>query len=131
MASLIQAIGQKAKNEQGALGLSAALQSGASNSSSPVAVGGKDDKYDKRDKYDKHDKYDKRGKYDKHATVRQARLVHKQTPTTSRTAGRQGPRRRQRDAVEQTPPSAAKALNREPALPGRDAGSGQQSLWLR
>jgi hypothetical protein len=37
----IQAIGQSAKNEQEALGLSAALQHGASNSSSPVSVGGK------------------------------------------------------------------------------------------
>jgi hypothetical protein len=37
----IQAIGQSAKNEQGALALSAALQLGASNSNSPVAVAGK------------------------------------------------------------------------------------------
>ena len=37
----IQAIGQSAKNEQGALGLSAAFQFGASNSSSPVAVDSK------------------------------------------------------------------------------------------
>ena len=69
---LVQAIGQKAKNEQGALALSAGLQSGASNSSSPVAVGGKHDKYDKHGKYDehnKHGKYDehnKHGKYDRH-----------------------------------------------------------------
>ena len=38
----IQAIGQSAKNEQTAIGLSAALQHGASNSNSPVAVGGDD-----------------------------------------------------------------------------------------
>ena len=37
----IQAIGQSAKNEQEALGLSAALQFGASNSNSPVAVDSK------------------------------------------------------------------------------------------
>ena len=37
----IQAIGQSAKNEQQALGLSAALQFGASNSNSPVAVDSK------------------------------------------------------------------------------------------
>ena len=37
---LVQAIGQQAKNDQSALGLSAALQHGASNSSTPVAVGG-------------------------------------------------------------------------------------------
>jgi ribosomal protein L24 len=37
----IQAIGQSAKNEQGALGLSAALQFGASNSNNPVAVDNK------------------------------------------------------------------------------------------
>ena len=35
----IQAIGQSAKNEQAAIGLSAALQFGASNSNTPVAVG--------------------------------------------------------------------------------------------
>ena len=34
----IQAIGQSAKNEQAAIGLSAALQFGASNSNTPVAV---------------------------------------------------------------------------------------------
>ena len=38
----IQAIGQSAKNEQAAIGLSAALQSGASNRNSPVVVRGKD-----------------------------------------------------------------------------------------
>ncbi len=37
----IQAIGQSAKNEQGALALSAALQFGASNSNTPVAVDSK------------------------------------------------------------------------------------------
>ena len=45
----IQAIGQSAKNEQAAKGLSAALQFGASNSNSPVAVGGKDHR--KADRY--------------------------------------------------------------------------------
>ena len=40
----IQAIGQSAKNEQAAIGLSAALQFGASNSNTPVAVGSKGDK---------------------------------------------------------------------------------------
>lgn len=39
----VQAIGQSAKNEQAAIGLSAALQSGASNSTSPVAVDSKGD----------------------------------------------------------------------------------------
>ena len=39
----IQAIGQSAKNEQEAIGLSAALQDGASNHNSPVAVDGKGD----------------------------------------------------------------------------------------
>jgi hypothetical protein len=43
----IQAIGQKAKNEQSAIGLSAAIQSGASNSSAPVVVGGSKG-YDKK-----------------------------------------------------------------------------------
>jgi hypothetical protein len=37
----IQAIGQEAKSEQAAIGLSAAFQSGASNASTPTAVGGK------------------------------------------------------------------------------------------
>jgi hypothetical protein len=49
----IQAIGQSAKNEQAAIGLSAALQHGASNTNSPVAVGGKDHR--KADQY-KHDR---------------------------------------------------------------------------
>ena len=40
----IQAIGQSAKNEQAAIGLSAALQFGASNSNTPVAVDSKGDK---------------------------------------------------------------------------------------
>ena len=48
----IQAIGQSAKNDQAAIGLSAALQHGASNSSSPVAVGGKNDR--KNDRKDDH-----------------------------------------------------------------------------
>jgi hypothetical protein len=39
----IQAIGQSAKNDQGALALSAALQFGASNSNTPVAVDSKGD----------------------------------------------------------------------------------------
>ena len=39
----IQAIGQEAKNEQAAIGLSAALQFGASNSNTPVAVDSKGD----------------------------------------------------------------------------------------
>jgi hypothetical protein len=43
----IQAIGQKAKNEQAATGLSVAIQSGASNSSTPVVVGGSKG-YDKK-----------------------------------------------------------------------------------
>ena len=38
----VQAIGQSAKNDQKAIGLSAALQLGASNRNSPVEVGGKD-----------------------------------------------------------------------------------------
>jgi hypothetical protein len=42
----IQAIGQSAKNEQGALALSAALQFGASNDNTPVAVGSKGDSGD-------------------------------------------------------------------------------------
>jgi hypothetical protein len=42
----IQAIGQSAKNEQAAIGLSAALQFGASNSNSPVAVDSKGDSGD-------------------------------------------------------------------------------------
>ena len=45
----IQAIGQSAKNEQAAIGLSAALQFGASNTNSPVAVGGDDHR--KADRY--------------------------------------------------------------------------------
>ena len=45
----IQAIGQSAKNEQAAIGLSAALQHGASNTNSPVAVGGNDHR--KADRY--------------------------------------------------------------------------------
>jgi hypothetical protein len=45
----IQAIGQSAKNEQAAIGLSAALQYGASNTNSPVAVDGKD--HGKADRY--------------------------------------------------------------------------------
>ena len=44
----IQAIGQSAKNEQAAIGLSAALQSGASNRNSPVVVRGKD-RMDRKD----------------------------------------------------------------------------------
>jgi hypothetical protein len=42
----IQAIGQSAKNEQAAIGLSAALQFGASNSNTPVAVDSKGDSGD-------------------------------------------------------------------------------------
>ena len=42
----IQAIGQSAKNQQAALGLSAALQLGASNSNSPVRVDSKGDSGD-------------------------------------------------------------------------------------
>ncbi len=45
----IQAIGQSAKNEQAAIGLSAALQSGASNRNSPVVVRGKDRMDDGKD----------------------------------------------------------------------------------
>jgi hypothetical protein len=61
---LIQALGQKAKNEQGALALSAALQDGASNSSSPVAVGGSEEKYGKRDEHGKAPAYGKGDEYD-------------------------------------------------------------------
>ena len=52
----IQAIGQSAKNEQAATGLSAALQFGASNTNSPVAVGGDD--YRKADRSKDHRKAD-------------------------------------------------------------------------
>ena len=52
----IQAIGQSAKNEQAAIGLSAALQHGASNSNTPVAVGSGD--HGKRDSYKDHRKAD-------------------------------------------------------------------------
>lgn len=48
----IQAIGQSAKSDQAALGLSAALQFGASNRSSPVVVRGKDRMDGKNDKND-------------------------------------------------------------------------------
>ena len=49
----IQAIGQSAKNEQAAIGLSAALQFGASNTNSPVAVGGDDHRKADRHKDDR------------------------------------------------------------------------------
>ena len=50
----IQAIGQSAKNEQAAIGLSAALQFGASNSNTPVAVDSGD--HGKADGYKDHRK---------------------------------------------------------------------------
>ena len=52
----IQAIGQSAKNEQAAIGLSAALQFGASNSNTPVAVDSGD--HGKADGYKDHRKAD-------------------------------------------------------------------------
>ena len=52
----IQAIGQSAKNEQAAIGLSAALQFGASNSNTPVAVDSGD--HGKKDSYKDHRKAD-------------------------------------------------------------------------
>ena len=62
----IQAIGQEAKNEQAAIGLSAAIQSGASNSSTPVVVGGSKG-YDKkgRDGKGRGCTCDSKGHYDK------------------------------------------------------------------
>ncbi len=57
----IQAIGQSAKNEQAAIGLSAALQHGASNHNSPVAVDSKDDKKSDRKGDKKDDKKDDGG----------------------------------------------------------------------
>ncbi len=56
--TLVQGIAQGAKNKQGALAFSDALQKDATNTNAPVDVFGKGDHKD--DKYDKYDKYDKK-----------------------------------------------------------------------